>query len=258
MSLQKIPHDTTKYRNNPIELLNISNRNRIGIASDYAVTANTKLLINGTGENNSTNITDVTGKTVTRYGDTKISTAQSIIGGSSIYFDGTGDYLSLADSADFDILTNTAYTIDFWMYPNDLTSPQFLIEASSGDATNRWVIILDTSGLFGTSNIMIGHFNSGIVGTPKTNLTISAWNHVAFVRETNNNWTVYINGVSKATASYSTSIAPSANMCIGAYNNGNAYFFNGYFSHLRITQGQALWTSNFTPPKYSSHNYIGI
>lgn len=30
MSLQKIPHDATKYRNNTVELLNICNRNMIG------------------------------------------------------------------------------------------------------------------------------------------------------------------------------------------------------------------------------------
>lgn len=33
MGLQKIPHDSTKYRINPVELINISNRNRIGTTS---------------------------------------------------------------------------------------------------------------------------------------------------------------------------------------------------------------------------------
>lgn len=30
MSLQRIPHDTTRYRRNPVELVNIANRQRIG------------------------------------------------------------------------------------------------------------------------------------------------------------------------------------------------------------------------------------
>jgi hypothetical protein len=31
MSLQRIPHDTTKYKMNPVELVNIGNRQRIGV-----------------------------------------------------------------------------------------------------------------------------------------------------------------------------------------------------------------------------------
>lgn len=54
------------------------------------------------GTNGSTTITDVKGKTATRFGNTQISTAQypPLTGKtSSLYFDGTGDYLTYANSS---------------------------------------------------------------------------------------------------------------------------------------------------------------
>jgi hypothetical protein len=73
-----------------------------------------------TGANNSTTFTDVqpTPKTITRNGDTKISTAQSKWGQGSGYFDGTGDYLTLANHADFALGAGN-FTIEFWIYYNN-------------------------------------------------------------------------------------------------------------------------------------------
>jgi len=51
---------------------------------------------------------------VTVEGNAQIDTAQSMFGGASGLFDGTGDYLSLANSDDWDLGTG-AWTIDFWI-----------------------------------------------------------------------------------------------------------------------------------------------
>jgi hypothetical protein len=65
--------------------------------------ASVSLLLHMDGTNGSTVFTDLSPvpKVVTRFGDAQISTAQSKFGGSSAYFDGTGDYLTVASSADF-------------------------------------------------------------------------------------------------------------------------------------------------------------
>ena len=57
--------------------------------------ANVSLLLHGDGADNGTVFTDNSHspKTVTAYGNAKTSTAQSKFGGSSIFFDGNGDYL---------------------------------------------------------------------------------------------------------------------------------------------------------------------
>ena len=44
----------------------------------------------------------------------------------SVYFDGTGDFLELADHADWDLGT-TDFTIDGWVYPTASTGQMFLI-----------------------------------------------------------------------------------------------------------------------------------
>ena len=56
---------------------------------------NNSLLLHGDGTNGSTTFKDdsINNHTITAYGNAQISTAQSKFGGSSIYFDGNGDYL---------------------------------------------------------------------------------------------------------------------------------------------------------------------
>ena len=74
----------------------------------------THLLIHADGTNGSTTFTDASLRMnpITANGDAQISTAQSKFGDSSAYFDGTGDYLSVADREDFDFGTSN-FTIDF-------------------------------------------------------------------------------------------------------------------------------------------------
>jgi hypothetical protein len=61
---------------------------------------NVSLLLRGNGTNGSTTIIDSSPspKTVTAFGNAQISTAQSKFGGSSIAFDGTGDYLDVGSN----------------------------------------------------------------------------------------------------------------------------------------------------------------
>jgi hypothetical protein len=103
---------------------------------------NTQLLLHANGANNSTTFLDSssTKKTVTAFGNAKISTAQSKFGGSSASFDGTNSYLSLPDSSDFNLNTED-FTFDYWM-------------KSSSSSTS----IMDTLS-FGT-NFRIGHNNT--------------------------------------------------------------------------------------------------
>jgi hypothetical protein len=84
------------------------------------------LLLEGDGTDGSTNIIDSspTPKTITRFGDTKISTTQSKYGGSSIYFDGSGDYLSIPANSSTH-LNLEDFTIECFGYFNNLL-PQYL------------------------------------------------------------------------------------------------------------------------------------
>ena len=76
--------------------------------------SNINLLLHGDGSG--TLITDSSSRkhTVTSANGTTQSTAQSKFGGSSIYFDGIDDFLTIPDSDDWNFGSG-AFTIDFWM-----------------------------------------------------------------------------------------------------------------------------------------------
>ena len=63
----------------------------------------TVALLHMDGADTSTTFTDESGKTWTANGNAQIDTAQSVFGGASGLFDGTGDYLSASDHADWQL-----------------------------------------------------------------------------------------------------------------------------------------------------------
>ena len=77
----------------------------------------TKVLLQFNGADASTTITDVnaggSAHTWTANGNAQIDTAQSKFGGASLLCDGTGDYVTTPDHADF-TLGSSDFTIDCW------------------------------------------------------------------------------------------------------------------------------------------------
>jgi hypothetical protein len=75
----------------------------------------TRLLLHFDGADAATYFRDhsASAHAVTSNGDAQIDVAQSKFGSVSGSFDGTGDYLTAADSSDWDFGTG-AFTIEFW------------------------------------------------------------------------------------------------------------------------------------------------
>lgn len=92
------------------------------------------------GANGSTTFTEVTGKTVTANGNAQLTTTSPIIGSASGNFDGSGDYLSIPDSPDFDIGTGDFHICTFARFTSH-TSIHALVSnyvgASSGLSFQR-------------------------------------------------------------------------------------------------------------------------
>jgi len=209
------------------------------------------LLLRGDGANGSTAVADSSpvSKPVTVVGDTKISTAQSRFGGSSLYFDGAKDYVYLPstpslsmNAADFTIemwiykLANNPNTVRFWNPDGNLYSDVHLGLDSSG---NLWSYGSST----GTSWDAWA-FSTGIP------IPIGAWKHVALVRA-GGTVTLYVDGVGTvmtnslgATALYDGGYTH----VIGGQGPEPDRGFNGYIDEVRITKGVARYTANFTPP----------
>ena len=73
--------------------------------------------------------------------------------------------------------------------------------------------------------------------------------HLALVRN-GSTLTLYVNGVSEATSTQTAAVVGTANRWwIGTAGDSIAgSYFNGYVDDLRVTNGIARYTANFTPP----------
>ena len=212
---------------------------------------NVSLLLHGNGANGSTTITDnsPSPKTVTAVDNAQISTAQSKFGGSSIAFDGSGDYLTVPDSDDFYLPGD--FTIECFIYP------------LSWAGTGGFVYFMGQWQVSDFASI-VPYFSSGVPSIAATSnqssfnivnassgsaISLSTWTHIAWVRR-GDRWSVYVNGTERVLNASASGIPynAAASFTIGRHPFGNQYAFNGYINDLRITKGVARYTSNFTPP----------
>jgi hypothetical protein len=155
----------------------------------------------------------------------------SSIGGSG-YFDGSGDELTIANNAAFN-LSSGAWTVEAWVYPTAFSGYNTIISARLA----IWEIGVNT----GTPNLYF--YNGGLTTTSNT-LTRNAWNHVA-VSSNGTTISLFINGVLGATVATSPGSTAST-VYIGSANG--IQLFTGYISNLRVVKGTQVYTSAFTPP----------
>jgi len=212
----------------------------------------TKLLLPFDGSNGATTTTDEsnTNGTATFYNGAQISTAQSKFGESSLYLDGSNDYIDLAANSKYVIAANADFTFECWIKTS----------VSSKDNTlYRRIFMLDGPTGSATGNLQIAMYSSAtgiaiITGSGSWNFTGGSdvdddnWHHIAIVRYSGT-VTVYIDG--SIEGSFASTVSITANSGsprprIGAYNS-TAGVFNGYIDDLRWTNF-ARYTSAFTPP----------
>jgi hypothetical protein len=181
-------------------------------------------------------------------GNAQISTSVKKYGTGSMYFDGTGDYLSKQNPPIYLInWWQGSYTIEYWIYANAFTQgaqndPVIIGNMDASSSSNYWSFGPITSGV-----VRFYYYNgSGQAVQTTTTLSTGQWYHLAFVNN-NGSLAIYINGVSSATGSVSGTPQSSSSipLTIGSTNSAS---FNGYIDDLRITKGVARYTATFTPP----------
>jgi hypothetical protein len=166
----------------------------------------------------------------------------SAVGGSG-YFDGSGDYLSIADNAALQMGSTSEWTVELWFYSTSgAGSNQALLRNSSG--TYAGIAIVQNG-----TNLFVDLSTTGSAWSWSTGaraINLNAWNHLAVVRN-GATTTAYLNGTSYYSASSVTVWNSSAALTIGS---GGAAFepYAGYISNVRIVKGTAVYTANFTPP----------
>ena len=162
----------------------------------------------------------------------------------AVSFDGTGDYLQIADSADFE-LGSGDFTIEFYAYPKSLSSDSTVISKYSSSNKSYLVWMNSTTVYFTYSTN--GSSNAASLSVTYS-VPLNKWTHFAMARN-GSTLNMFIDGVLVASPSISGTLYDgSSDLQIGRQEDGAQYYWNGFISNVRIIKGTALYTSRFTPP----------
>lgn len=208
------------------------------------------LLLHMDGANNSTTFTDksYTPKTVTAFGNAKISTAQSKFGGASAVFDGNGDYIEFDRGTDLQFGAGD-FTIEGWVNLSSLASYQSIFGGYDIglDVQNSTTLVVGY-------NATPGGFMSRTVSTIST----GTWYHWA-MSKTSGTFRLFWNGVQAG----ASAVAPAMNNTVVKWvigknaTNNSSHYLNGYVDEVRVTKGLGRYTANFTPSASAFTNADG-
>jgi hypothetical protein len=192
---------------------------------------------------------------ITRNGDVKVTPFSPFapsaaydpaVNGGSGYFDGTGDYLSIADNAAF-AFGSGDFTIEFWVYMTGAAQQFFVSQWSSPQRS--WAFLVKNSG----TTLSFVHSTTGS-NEVQTDGSISAqantWAHFAAVRN-GNSLKTYMNGTQIGSRDVTgvTLYDASQAVEIGRNPEGTTTWnLTGYISNVRVVKGTAVYTAAFTPP----------
>ena len=197
------------------------------------------LLLHGDGTNGAQNNTFLDSSTnnftITRNGNTTQGTFSPFSQtGWSNYFDGSGDYLSVAHNAAMSVL-GSSFTMECWFYLTAAQRDAGLI--SKHDGSGGYIFRLDTT--------FIRFFTSAATVDRTYSFAANTWYHVAVV-SSGTTGTLYINGVAQGATFSTNGTNASSTVQIGRTNT-TTNDFPGYISEVRITN-TAVYTGTFTPP----------
>jgi hypothetical protein len=197
--------------------------------------ANSYAIIVGAGGGNATN------------GGNSSFSLLSTSGAASVAFNGSS-YLSIASNSTFAFGTGD-FTVEAWV--NSSVAPGANLPIAQSDAlgastNNKWWFAFAGGGLFfGT------HSSGGFSVVTTTAFSAGTWYHVAVTRASGV-MRMFINGVSTA---FTTSGTPSGyslsqnGFTVGGMSTPS--YWTGYISNLRVVNGLAVYTGNFTVPTTS-------
>ena len=170
----------------------------------------------------------------------------------AVTFDGTGDYLELANSSDFSYGSGD-WTVECYHYSLKAAASDTNSLIGIWDASNNrrsWLINLYQDYFRGYfSNDGTGGGNIYQVNNSAVKVAPNRWYHVALVRNGNNLLLFQDGELIDTTDVTGQSVYDNTTdpLRIGA-RAGDVNYTNGFISNIRVVKGTALYTSDFTPP----------
>ena len=175
--------------------------------------------------------------------------------GGSVYFDGSGDKLTIGGSVgDFNFGTNS-FTIECWAYHQAAAVGPLFNTHRAGTGDGYYIALLSNGGV-NWGNYVDG---TGDISTSANVITQSTWNHISVNRDSSssNSLKIYVNGILRYTGTSATDYNTfNYGPFVGGYDAGGVqYDFTGYLSDIIVVNGSVLRTGGtsvgdvaFTPP----------
>ena len=161
------------------------------------------------------------------------------VNGASAYFDGSGDYLTVATSSDFDLGTGD-FTISAWLYSTNNDSIGILGDMDNSGGTNNYQLFWNQS----QSQIRLGTNDlNNMIGWAVT-LNLNSWNNIVVSRASGaikfffNGTEITSRAADNGDLDGAAFNAPTP-VYIGRFNDGNAQL-KGYATDVRIIKGTAV------------------
>jgi len=169
-----------------------------------------------------------------------IKTTSTAVATKSVLFNGSNQYLSLANNAAFNFGTGN-YTVEGWMYFNVLDNYRPLF--SNGAATPGAL------GLYTNPNKKLQYdeyYGGSFIGT--TVLSTGTWYHVAVTRS-GSTIRLFLNGNIENSNTTTFNNTTDGLIIGGAWIQSSPHnTLDGYISNFRVVKGTAVYTASFTAP----------
>lgn len=184
---------------------------------------------------------------VTPNGNTSISSSVSKFpGGSSMYFDGVGDNISIPPVNDLRPQI-FEWTVEMYVYPTSSTGTQTLFVQRNSSGTNSpiWIRL---SGLTLQASV---YSSFAITITNAGTLILNDWNHIVVQRSAiRSTLEVFLNGTLSGTTTLGnlTVLRVLLNDYWYIGGDSNINYFQGYIQGLLYSVGIAKYSGNFVPP----------
>jgi hypothetical protein len=190
-------------------------------------------LLHFNGADASTDMVDVLRKQWNVAGNAQLDTAQFKFGTSSLYLDGTGDYVTSMPDEDF-VFGTGDFTIECWVRFQSRSGNHFVFTWGAGwglyTRANAWSVFDGAA-----SEVIV------TVGTVANDI----WYHVVVTRQSGN-LRLFVDGVQLGSTVAHTTNHTNGQIRIGAQPSGSGTM-NGWVDDFRVHRF-GLYTTGFTPP----------
>jgi len=204
-------------------------------------------LVNGITVYNSNFTPSTTPLTVTQSANTNGNPSNAItVNTYAGSFNGSNQYLTaIPVNVPLLMIGANNFTIEAWIFPTSAQQNGTIIDFSGASASGTEPYF----GLYSGQLVLSTKYSLQLIIASAP--AINTWSHVALVRY-NGFTSIYLNGVQNGNILADTtlwSISPTATPVIGGsgYSRGT-YLFTGSISNLRVVNGIAVYTGNFTVP----------